>query len=391
VGSLLVTGIGTLVTWDDDQPVREGAALVVDRGRVVWVGSAAVTPLADEVLDVGGATVVPGFVDSHTHLVFAGDRTAEYEARLVGRPYEAGGIRTTVAATRAEPTPQLRVRATRLAAEALRSGTTTIEVKSGYGLTVADELRSLEVAATLTPHRTLLGAHVVPEGSAAEDYVATITGPMLDACAGVATAVDAFCEEGAFDEDQCREVLTAGAARGLAVHVHANQLRHGPGVQLAAELGALSADHCTHLTDDDVTALRDADVTAVLVPAAEFSTRSAYAPARRLLDAGVTVALATDCNPGTSFTTSMPFVIALACRELGMTPLEALRAATLGGAAALAADGGHLRVGGRGDLVVLDAPSPTWLAYRPGVDLVRSVIRAGEVVRGDQPVQQGDR
>ena len=390
VGSLLVTGIGTLVTWDEEQPVRQSAALVVEDGRVAWVGSQAVTPLADEVLDVAGGTVVPGFVDSHTHLVFGGDRTEEFEARLAGRPYAAGGIRTTVQATRETPTPQLRVRATRLAAEALRSGTTTIEVKSGYGLTTADELRSLEVAATLTPHRTLLGAHVVPEGSDPEAYVDLVTGEMLDACAGVATAVDAFCEEGAFDADQCRAVLSAGAARGLALHLHANQLRPGPGVQLAAELGALSADHCTHVTDDDVTALRDAGVVAVLVPAAEFSTRSPYAPARRLLDAGVTVALATDCNPGTSFTTSMPFVVALACRELGLTPLEALRAATLGGAAALASDAGHLRVGGRGDLVVLDAPSPTWLAYRPGVDLVRAVVRGGEVVRGDAPVRQGE-
>ena len=228
---------------------------------------------------------------------------------------------------------------------------------------------------------TLLGAHVVPADSTAADYVALVAGAMTDAAADVATGVDAFCEEGAFDVDQCREVLTAGAAHGLAVHVHANQLRPGGGVQLAAELGALSADHCTHLSDDDVAALRDASVVAVLVPAAEFSTGSPYAPARRLVDAGVTVALATDCNPGTSFTTSMPFVVALACRQQRLRPLEALRAATLGGAAALGADAGHLRPGARADLVVLDAPSPTWLAYRPGVDLVRSVLRGGQVVR----------
>lgn len=380
--SLLVGNIGTLVTWDDEQPVRTGAALVVEDGRVAWVGSAAVTPVADERVDALGGTVVPGFVDSHTHLVFGGDRAAEFEARMAGKPYAAGGIRTTVAATRALTTQQLRVRATRLAAEALRSGTTTLEVKSGYGLTVADELRSLEVAATLTPHRTFLGAHVVPDGTAAADYVAQVRGPMLDAVAGVATGIDAFCEQGAFDVDQCREVLAAGAARGLDVHVHANQLGPSGGVQLAAELGALSADHCTHLTADDVRALRDAAVVAVLVPAAEFSTRSPYAPGRRLVDAGVTVALATDCNPGTSYTTSMPFVIALACREMALTPLEALRAATLGGAAAVrSADVGHLRVGARADLVVLDAPSYVHLAYRPGVDLVRTVIRRGEVVR----------
>ena len=380
--STLVTNIGQLVTWDDEQPIRTNAALVLDRGRVAWIGSTSVTPLADERIDVEGGTVIPGFVDSHTHLVFGGDRSEEFEARLAGKVYAAGGIRTTVAATRALSTPQLRVRATRLAAEALRSGTTTLEVKSGYGLTVADELRSLEVAATLTPHRTFLGAHVVPEDTDAPSYVDLVAGPMLDAVAGVATAIDAFCEEGAFDEEQCRQILSAGAARGLGMHVHANQLRPGPGVQLAASLGALSADHCTHLTDEDVSALRDASVVAVLVPAAEFSTRSAYAPARRLVDAGVTVALATDCNPGTSFTTSMGFVIALACREQGLSPREALRAATLGGAAALGqSDVGHLRIGASADLVVLDAPSYVHLAYRPGVDLVRSVIRRAEVVR----------
>jgi len=361
--------------------VRSAAALLVEDGAVCWTGASGAAPPADARLDVEGGCVVPGFVDSHTHLVFGGDRTAEFEARLAGEPYEAGGIRTTVAATRAASTDELRVRAQRLAAEALRSGTTTLEVKSGYGLTVEDELRCLQVAAELTPHVTLLGAHVVPADVPPTEYVSLVAGPMVDACAGVATGVDAFCEQGAFDVDQCREVLAAGAAQGLAVHVHANQLRHGGGVQLAAELGALSADHCTHLADDDVTALRDAGVAAVLVPAAEFSTGSAYAPARRLVDAGVTVALATDCNPGTSFTTSMPFVIALACRQQGLRPLEALRAATLGGAAALATDAGHLRVGAAADLVVLDAPSPTWLAYRAGVDLVRHVLRAGEVVR----------
>jgi imidazolonepropionase len=288
----------------------------------------------------------------------------------------------TVEATRAASIDELTDALVRRAERCLDTGTTTIEVKSGYGLTVEDELRCLQVAATVTPHVTFLGAHVVPEGTDAASYVDLVRGPMLEAAAPVATAIDAFCEEGAFDVAQCRDVLTAGAARGLDVHVHANQLRLGGGVQLAAELGAASADHCTHLSDTDVVALRDADVVAVLVPAAEFSTRSAYAPGRRLLDAGVTLALATDCNPGTSYTTSMPFVIALACRELGLTPLEAVRAATLGGAKALRQkEIGHLRVGVRADLVVLSAPSPAYLAYRPGVDLVRHVVRAGEVVR----------
>ncbi|HUR14342.1 MAG TPA: imidazolonepropionase [Mycobacteriales bacterium] len=378
--SLLLRDIGRLVAYDETAPVTD-AALVLDGGRVAWSGPARDAPPCDGVLSAGGGCVVPGFVDSHTHLVFGGDRVEEFTARLAGEPYAAGGIRTTVAATRSATTPELLVSARRLADEALRSGTTTLEVKSGYGLTVEDERRSLDVAATVARHRTFLGAHVVPEELSPAAYLDLVTGPMLDACAPLATAVDAFCEEGAFDAEQCRAVLSAGAARGLDVHVHANQLRAGPGVQLAAALGAASADHCTHLTDDDVAALRDAGVVAVLVPAAEFSTRSPYAPARRLVDAGVTVALATDCNPGTSYTTSMPFVLALACRESGLTPAEALRAATLGGAAALRDPTvGHLRVGARADLVVLAAPSEDYLAYRPGVALVRHVVKDGALV-----------
>ena len=373
--------IGRLVSWDAEAPSSD-AALVLAEGRVVWSGPRTQAPPCDRRLDADGGCVLPGFVDSHTHLVFGGDRAEEFQARLAGAAYAAGGIATTVAATRATPTAELARRAHRLADEALRSGTTTLEVKSGYGLTVADELRCLQAAAAVTPHRTLLGAHVVPDGTTAAEYVDLVAGPMTAACAGQATGVDAFCERGAFDAEQCRQVLLAGAALGLTVHVHANQLGPGPGAQLAAALGAASADHCTHLSDGDLTALRDAYVTAVLVPAAEFSTRSVYAPARRLLDAGVTVALATDCNPGTSFTTSMPFVIALACRELGMSPSEAVRAATLGGASALRQDEvGHLRPGARADLIVLDAPAESWLAYRPGVDLLRHVVRGGELVR----------
>ena len=373
--------IGRLVSWDAEAPSLD-AALVLAEGRVVWSGPRTQAPPCDRRLDADGGCVLPGFVDSHTHLVFGGDRAEEFQARLAGAAYAAGGIATTVAATRATPTAELAHRARRLADEALRSGTTTLEVKSGYGLTVADELRCLQAAAAVTSHRTLLGAHVVPDGTTAAEYVDLVAGPMTAACAGQATGVDAFCERGAFDAEQCRQVLLAGAALGLTVHVHANQLGPGPGARLAAALGAASADHCTHLNDGDLTALRDADVTAVLVPAAEFSTRSVYAPARRLLDAGVTVALATDCNPGTSFTTSMPFVIALACRELGMSPTEAVRAATVGGASALRQDEvGHLRPGARADLIVLDAPAESWLAYRPGVDLLRHVVRGGELVR----------
>lgn len=379
MASLLVRNIGELITWSEDQ----GDALVIDDGRVAWIGASAAAPATDTEIDANGGCVLPGFVDSHTHLVFGGDRVAEFEARLRGEKYAAGGIRTTVAATRDASEDQLLTAAWLRASEALFSGTTTLEIKSGYGLDVETEERMLRVARRLTPHTTFLGAHVAPDPATVADYVEAVSGEMLDACAPVSSGVDAFCESDAFDADQCREVLSAGKARGLEVHVHANQLGHGPGVQLAAELAAASADHCTHLSESDVDALRDADVTAVLVPAAEFSTRSPYAPARRLLDAGVQIALATDCNPGTSYTTSMPFVIALACRELGLSVHEAIRAATLGGAAALRqTDIGHLGIGARGDLVILNAPSAAYLAYRPGVKLVSQVVRRGEANGG---------
>ncbi|MGZ4625891.1 MAG: imidazolonepropionase, partial [Kineosporiaceae bacterium] len=351
---------------------------------VVWVGPAAAAPAADDRLDAGGRAVVPGFVDSHSHLVFAGDRSAEFEARMSGGAYAAGGIRTTVAATRAATDDKLAGNAGRLAGEMLRQGTTTVEVKSGYGLTVTDERRSLEVAASLTGETTFLGAHVVPTEFERDPqgYVDLVTGPMLAACAPHARWIDVFVERGAFDEDAARAVLTAGIQAGLQARVHAAQLGPGPGPTLAAELGAASADHCTHLTDADVTILKDAGVVATLLPAAEFSTRSPYPDARRLLDAGVTVALATDCNPGTAYTTSMPFVIALAVREMRMTPAEAVHAATAGGAAALRRpDVGALRPGARADLALLEAPSYVHLAYRPGVPLVSGVVRAGQVSR----------
>lgn len=383
--SLLLTDIGELVTNDPDAGpgplgVLRDAAVLADGDRVAWVGPAAQAPAADVAISAGGRAVVPGFVDAHAHLVFAGDRAAEFEARMSGRPYTAGGIRTTVAATRAADDDALLAAASRLVAEMRRQGTTTVEVKSGYGLTVHDEARSLAVAARLTPETTYLGAHVVPAEYADDPagYVDLVTGPMLDACAPHARWVDVFCEDGAFDGDAARRILRAGAARGLGVRVHANQLGPGPGAQVAAECGAASADHCTHLSDADVTALRDAGVVATLLPAAEFSTRSPYPDARRLLDAGVTVALATDCNPGSAYTTSMPFCIALAVREMGMTPAEAVRAATAGGAAALRRDDvGVLRPGARADLALLDAPSSVHLAYRPGVPLVRSVVLGG--------------
>ncbi|MFE7575008.1 imidazolonepropionase [Streptomyces sp. NPDC057521] len=381
-----ITHISALVTNDpslgDESPLGliQDAAVVIEGDRVVWTGASSKAPATDNAVDAGGRAVIPGFVDSHSHLVFAGDRTQEFNARMSGRPYSAGGIRTTVAATRAATDEQLSANVARYLAEALRQGTTTFETKSGYGLTVEDEARALRIAARHTDEVTFLGAHIVSPDYADDPagYVDLVTGPMLDACAPYVRWIDVFCERGAFDGDQARAILTAGRARGLHPRVHANQLGHGPGVQLAVELDAASADHCTHLTDADVDALAQSDTVATLLPGAEFSTRAAWPDARRLLDAGATVALSTDCNPGSSFTSSVPFCVALAVRDMGMTPDEAVWSATAGGAAALRRDDvGRLAPGARADLVVLDAPSHVHLAYRPGVPLVHEVWRAG--------------
>jgi imidazolonepropionase len=375
VVSILIDRIGELVTQDG--PARRDAAVVVEGDRIAWIGPAADAPAADERIDADGAAVIPGFVDSHAHLMFAGDRAAEFAARMAGAKYTGGGIRTTVAATRAAGDYQLLANARRLTAEMRRQGTTTVEIKSGYGLTVADEERSLRLARELTGETTFLGAHVVPDGDP-DAYVELVTGPMLAAAAPYAKWIDVFCDRGAFTGEQARAVLTAGIAAGLQPRLHANQLEAGPGVQLAVDLGAASADHCTHLTPADLDALAGGDTVATLLPGAEFSTRSPYPDARALLDAGVTVALATDCNPGSSYTSSMPFCIALAVREMGMTPAEALWSATAGGARALRRDDiGRLIVGARADLAVLDAPSFLHLAYRPGVPLIRTVLHNG--------------
>jgi imidazolonepropionase len=348
----------------------------------VWVGAASALSAADEHRDLGGRAVLPGFVDSHSHLVFAGDRSAEFVARMAGTPYDGGGIASTVRATRAASDDELSGLVRARIAELRAQGTTTVEIKSGYGLTIADEVRLLALATEVTSETTFLGAHVVPAGAARDEYVSLVRGDMLSACAPFAKWVDVFCEPAsphAFDEDEARAVLTAGAAAGLGLRVHGNQLALGPGVALAVELGAASVDHCTYLSPSDVEALAGGSTVATLLPGVEFSTRSPYPDARALIDAGVTVALATDCNPGTCFSSSMPFVIALAVRQMGMTPAEAVWAATAGGAAALRRDDiGVLRVGARADLAVLDAPSHVHLAYRPGVPIARSLFEPGQ-------------
>jgi len=394
--SVLITNIGELVTNAPRDAVSVAspgpfealadAAIVIEDGLVAWTGPAAAAPAADQRVDAAGRAVLPGFVDSHAHLVFAGERGAEFAARMAGLPYGPGGIRGTVAATRAASDDQLRANLASLAGEMLRQGTTTFECKSGYGLTVADEERSVALAAEVTPEVTYLGAHVVPaefDGDTA-GYVDLVCGDMLAACAPSARWVDVFCERGAFGADEARAVLAAGEAAGLSARVHAGQLGPGPGVQVAVEAEAASADHCTYLTDTDVDALASSGGTvATLLPGVEFSTRSPYPDARRLLDAGVTVAIASDCNPGSSFTSSMPLCVALAVREMRMTTAEAAWAATAGGAHALRrTDIGHLGAGARADLILLDAPSHAYLAYRPGVPLVAAVWRDGERVAG---------
>jgi imidazolonepropionase len=384
--STLYSGIAELVTNDPAQGdgtalgVVSDGAIVVDGDAIAWVGPRWDAPAADDRVDFVGASVIPGFVDSHAHLVFAGDRSAEFAARMSGQPYAAGGIATTVAATRAADDAQLAEGVERLAGELLAAGVTTFETKSGYGLTVEHEARSLAVARQFTSETTFLGAHVVPAEfrDDREAYVELVTGPMLAACAPYARWIDVFCDRGAFDVDESRAILTAGAAAGLQLRLHAGQLEPGAGIQLAVDLGAASVDHCTYASDADIEALAAGDTVATLLPGAEFSTRAQWPDARRMLDAGVTVALATDCNPGSSYTTSTPFCIAVAVRDMKFTPAEALWSATAGGAAALRRDDvGVLAAGRRADFVRLDAPSYVHLAYRPGVPLVSGVVRSG--------------
>ena len=355
------------------------AAILVDDDRVLWVGRNADAPDADVRLDVVGGAVVPGFVDSHTHLVFAGERSDEFESRMAGARYDGGGILRTVEATRAATDDALCRATTSRLGELRAGGVTTVEMKSGYALDVDGEARLVELAATFTDEVTFLGAHVVPlEFTSDRDgYLDLVTGAMLDACAPSSKWVDVFCDTGAFDVEEARRVLEAGVARGLQPRLHANQLGETGGVMLALDVDAASVDHCTYLNDDDVEALAASSTVVTLLPGAEFSTRSPYPSARRLLDAGVVVALASDCNPGTSYVTSMSFVIALAVREMGMTFDEALWAVTRGGALALRRnDIGHLGVGARADLVILDAPRAAHLAYRLGGAIVRGTLRS---------------
>jgi imidazolonepropionase len=386
--SIAITNIGSLVT--NDQGLGSGilgeienASLVIENDKIAWVGNASQVPDTDKQIDVAGKAVIPGFVDSHAHLLFAGERSKEFQARMNGQKYSAGGIKSTVAATREATNDELEQNMLRLVSEMQRSGITTFETKSGYGLTTADETRALEIAAKHTPETTFLGAHVVPSEYAdkVDKYVELVTGEMLDSILPYAKWIDVFCDQGAFDVDQSRKILQAGIEKGLLPRIHANQLTQGGGVQLAVELDCASADHCTHLSDKDIELLAGSNTVATLVPGAEFSTRATYPNAARLFDAGVNVAIATDCNPGSSYTTSMTFCIVVAIREMGFSPEQALWSATIGGAKALRrTDVGALAVGQSADLIVLNAPSYLHLGYRPGVDLVSEVFKSGKSI-----------
>jgi imidazolonepropionase len=398
--STLLGNIGELMTQDAEHRVLRNAAVVIDGERIAWLGPAAEAPAADSFVDAEGRAVLPGWVDSHSHLVFAGDRTAEFEARMAGESYSAGGIAVTMAATRDAGDDELaRLTAGRVA-EAVSQGTTYLETKTGYGLDVDHEARSARIAAGLVDEVTYLGAHLVPAGADAEEYTDLVCGPMLQAVLPHVRWADVFCERGAFTEEQSRRVLEACKAAGLGLRVHGNQLGDGPGVQLAVEFGAASVDHVNYLSEHDVEALTGSwsgwdpttgmgtrGTVATCLPACDLSTRAPLAPGRQLLDAGIQVALASNCNPGTSYTSSMAFCVTTAVLQMGLSVHEAVRAATYGGALALGretgadVDGqravGSLAVGHRADLHMLNAPSATHLAYRPGIPLTYAVWRAG--------------
>ncbi len=384
---ILVDNIGLLVTNDpsfDGTPLGllRDSAFLIEKGVVTWVGESKAAPREDvqNKIDAHGRCIIPGFVDSHTHMIFAGDRCDEFGARMRGQQYTAGGIATTVELTRKADNGQLLQSGRRLVEEANASGTTTIECKSGYGLTVGDEARQLVVARQLTPETTFLGAHIVPKEYSAnpDDYVDLVCGPMLEAAIPNAKWIDVFCDKGAFNADQSRRILKAGMAQGLLPRIHANQFESGEGVAIGVELDAASVDHVTYLSSTDIDLLAGSKTVVTLLPAAEFSTRSKYSNARPLLEAGIEVALATDCNPGSAFTTNIPFVIALAVRELFFSPEQAVWSATKGGAMALRrADIGHLGLSAKADFSILSTPSYLHIAYRPGVPLIDEVWRHG--------------
>ncbi|MDY5839608.1 MAG: imidazolonepropionase [Corynebacterium camporealensis] len=393
----LFTGIAELRTVSDAGTLSD-ASLITTDGIIDWVGQADELPddyNIDETIDLEGRTVLPGWVDSHTHMIFDGDRSAEFEARMAGESYQAGGIAVTMEATRSAGEQRLEQLLQERIAAARAGGTTTFETKTGYGLNTESEIEAAKVAARHVDDVTFLGAHLVPPGADAEEYLEEVVGPMLDGIAKHVQWIDVFCERGAFDEEQSRRVLQAGIDKGLGVRVHGNQLGEGPGVSLAVELGAASVDHVNYLSDEDVEKLAASETVATMLPACDLSTREPLAPGRRLLDAGATVAIASNLNPGTSYTSAMNFCVMTAVLQQRLSLDEALEAATAGGAKALrrhnVGEGkdpqgrpakGTLVPGAAADLHVLDAPSAIHLAYRPGMPMTYQTYVAGQRVFG---------
>ena len=379
MSSTLVTNIKQLVTNDPELGTLADAALVYTDGKISWVGGKTKAPSADFLIDANGGSVIPGFVDSHTHAIFAGDRLQDFLARMNGTKYESGGIKTTVAETRAASDESLRNHLENVVTEFTEHGITTFEIKSGYGLDVDTEVKLLRIAREFTDETTFLGAHVIPSEFANDrrGYIDLVKGKMLEAVAPYAKWIDAFCDNGAFTVEEAREIILAGQAKGLLGRLHGNQLGDTGGIELAIELGLVSVDHCTYATDVQLESLAASKTVATLLPGAEFSTRSPYPDARRFFEKGVKVALATDFNPGSSYISSMPFVMAIAVRDMHFTPEQALVAATKGGADALRrTDVGHLGIGGRADIVILNAPTYEYIAYRPGSQLIKQVLVA---------------
>lgn len=397
MSTTLITNLAEVFTADAQHTRFNNAAILIEDETIGWIGAAADAPASDHVIDAQRRAALPGWVDSHTHLVFAGDRSAEFVARMAGQEYAAGGIAVTTAATRSASDYDLTRLLLGRAAEALAGGTTFLETKTGYGLGVEEEARHARIASTVVDRVTFLGAHLVPAGTDAQEYTDLVCGEMLQRVAPYVQFADVFCERGAFNEAQSRQVLTASRKAGLGVRVHGNQLGSGPGVKLAVEFGAMSVDHVNYLDDDDVSALAGswqhwdpatrrgvAGTVATCLPACDLSTRQPFAPGRELLDAGVQIALASNCNPGTSYTSSMSFCVATAVLQMRLSIEEAIVAATHGGALALGVHDlvGSLQVGKRADIQLLNAPAVAHLAYRPGMNLTGPVFRAGVLVAG---------
>ena len=381
MGTQLISNIGQLITNSDEElGIITDAAIVIDGQKVLWVGSNKEAPAADSTIDANGGVVTPGFVDSHTHAVFAGDRSKDYVARMSGQKYATGGIKTTVAATRAATEDDLISHTKDLLRKCQSQGTTTVEIKSGYGLDVDTELKILKVAKTFTDETTFLGAHVIPAEyeNNREGYIQLVKNEMLDVVTPYAKWIDVFCDNGAFSVDEAREILQSGIAKGLKGRIHGNQLGDTGGAELAIEMNLASIDHATHVSNDTIAALAESNVVTTFLPGAEFFTKSSYPKVNLYFELGAKVALATDCNPGSSYLTSMPIVMSLAIREMGFTPAQALYAATAGGAAALQrSDIGHLQPGAKADLVIWQAPTFEHIAYRMG-DIDKKILTSGK-------------